>query len=243
MSLKSKKTKEKIMKTDNFKIIATAYTDFPEKFGIPRQSGIISGLMGKIVFEPEFRDCTALRGLEGYSHIWLLWKFSANEKKAWSPTVRPPRLGGNKRIGVFATRSPFRPNPIGLSCVKLESIAKTEDFGTVLTVSGLDLLNGTPIYDIKPYIPYTDSRPDAIGGFSTAVYENRLKVYIPPELADLLPKPTFKNLYEVLQNDPRPAYQSDPARIYSFEFAGHNIKFRVENDNLTVISISQTVDI
>lgn len=220
-----------------FEIIARVKTDFPTKFGIPRQSGIISALKGKIVFEPEFRDEASLRGLEGYSHLWLIWKFSENEGKEWSPTVRPPRLGGNKRMGVFATRSPFRPNPIGLSSVKIERIIKGTKEGTVIEISGADLLDGTPIYDIKPYIAYTDSHPEALGGFSEDVFENRLKVNFSEGIEESLEGETLIALKEILENDPRPAYQNDAERIYSFEFAGYNIKFKVNNEELVVISV------
>ncbi len=225
------------MKDDiTFNIIAKIRTDFPSKFGIPRQSGLVPGLKGKIVFEPEYRDKEALRGLEGYSHLWLLWKFSEAVGKEWSPTVRPPRLGGNKRMGVFATRSPFRPNPIGLSSVKIERIIESGEEGTVIEVSGADILDGTPIYDIKPYIAYTDSHPEATGGFSTDVFENSLKVNFSKQALETLPQEVLIPLKEVLAEDPRPAYQNDPERIYSFEFSDYQIKFKVNNDELTVIS-------
>ncbi len=219
-------------------IIARIRTDFPTKFGIPRQSGLVKSLKGKIVFEPEYRNAEALRGIEGYSHLWLLWKFSESVTDTWSPTVRPPRLGGNKRMGVFATRSPFRPNPIGLSSVKLERIISGTKDGTVLEVSGADLLDGTPIYDIKPYIAYTDSHPEAVGGFSADVYENKLSVVIPEELAKRLNEEEIIALTEILEMDPRPGYQTDD-RVYSFEFAKFRVSFRVSDDILTVVSVEK----
>lgn len=218
-------------------IIAKIHTDFPSKFGIPRQSGLVPELRAEIVFEPKYRDASALKGLEGFSHLWLLWKFSESVCEDWRPTVRPPRLGGNKRVGVFATRSPFRPNPIGLSCVRLEEIKQTADKGTVLIVSGADLLDGTPIYDIKPYIPYADSRPDASGGFSEDVFGDKLRVEIPEDYACLLTEEKLKALRAVLAGDPRPAYQEDEAREYGFDFAGFSIKFTVKQDVLTVTQI------
>ena len=226
---------------DNFelKIIAKIKTDFPTKFGIPRQSGLIKTLKGKIIFEPEYRNNEALRGLEGFSHLWLLWKFSEAVSESWSPTVRPPRLGGNKRMGVFATRSPFRPNPIGLSSVKLERIYHDGDNGTVIEVSGADLMDGTPIYDIKPYIAYTDSHPEALGGFSGDVFENTLTVNFTDKIAENLPKDILEPLTEILESDPRPGYKADGDRIYSFEYAGYNIKFSVDNNIMTVISVKK----
>ena len=226
---------------DNFelKIIAKIKTDFPTKFGIPRQSGLIKTLKGKIIFEPEYRNNEALRGLEGFSHLWLLWKFSEAVSDSWSPTVRPPRLGGNKRMGVFATRSPFRPNPIGLSSVKLERIYQDGDNGTVIEVSGADLMDGTPIYDIKPYIAYTDSHPEALGGFSGDVFENTLTVNFTDKIAENLPKEILEPLTEILESDPRPRYKADGDRIYSFEFAGYNIKFSIDNNIMTVISVKK----
>lgn len=218
------------------KIIARIKTDFPTKFGIPRQSGLIPELKAKIIFEPEYRNNEALRGLEGFSHLWLLWDFSEVSSKDWSPTVRPPRLGGNERMGVFATRSPFRPNPIGLSSVKLEKIIANTACGTVLEISGADLMNGTPIYDIKPYIAYTDSHPEALGGFSEKVFENTLKVDFPDELKIAMPETTAKALLKILECDPRPAYKADGDRVYSFEFSDFNIKFSVKENILTVLS-------
>lgn len=225
------------MKNNGFKKIAVIRTDFPEKFGIPRQSGIVKKLKGRIVFEPEYRDVSALRGLEDFTHLWLLWEFSENVGKEWSPTVRPPRLGGNKRVGVFATRSPFRPNPIGLSCVRLEGIRQNGKEGTVIDVSGADMLDGTPIYDIKPYIPYTDSHPEACGGFSEAVYDNNLEVEIPDGMIKDMDIDTQISLKEILSSDPRPGYKEDSDRVYGFDFAGYSIKFTVKDGILTVNDI------
>lgn len=219
------------------KKIAKIRTDFPSKFGIPRQSGLVPELKAQIVFEPKYRDASALKGLEGFSHLWILWEFSESVCEDWHPTVRPPRLGGNKRVGVFATRSPFRPNPIGLSSVKLEEIRKTSDKGTILIVSGADLLDGTPIYDIKPYIPYADSHPDAVGGFADDVFGDKLQVEIPNEFAKILTEEKLTALKAVLRNDPRPAYQNDENREYGFDFAGFSVKFTVKQDVLTVTSI------
>jgi tRNA-Thr(GGU) m(6)t(6)A37 methyltransferase TsaA len=219
------------------KPIAYIHTDFPEKFGIPRQSGIVKGLKGKIIFEPKYRDASALRGLEDFTHLWLIWKFSANDTDNWSPTVRPPRLGGNKRMGVFATRAPFRPNPIGLSCVKIEGITLSSVDGPIIEVSGADMLDGTPIYDIKPYIPYTDAHIEASGGFSDEVYGDLLKVEISDELIEKIPKEKSEALKEILSSDPRPAYKADGDRVYGFDFAGHSIKFKVESNKLTVTDI------
>ena len=221
------------------KIIARIRTDFPEKFGIPRQSGLVDTLRGEIVFEPEFRNADAVRGLEGFSHIWLIWAFSQAVRKSWSPTVRPPRLGGNARMGVFATRSPFRPNPIGLSCVKLEGVELTADRGPVIHVSGADLLDGTPIFDIKPYILYADSRPGALGGWTGGGREDTLlQVECPPELLLPLPEDRREALLGVLANDPRPHYQDDPERVYGLRFAGCNVRFTVAAGTLTVVEVS-----
>ena len=227
------------MKKYDLKVIARIETDFPTKFGIPRQSGLIPELHGRIIFEPEYRNPEALRGIDGYSHLWLLWEFSEVSAEGWSPTVRPPRLGGNKRMGVFATRSPFRPNPIGLSSVKLEKITENSKFGTVLEISGADLMNGTPIYDIKPYIAYTDSHPEATGGFSTDVFENTLTVEFPDTLKTQLSEIQANALIKILESDPRPAYKADGERIYSFEFGDFNIKFLVKNNILTVLSVEK----
>ena len=213
-------------------IIARVQSDFSTKFGIPRQSGLVEKTTSRILFEEPYRKPEALRGLEGYSHLWLLWLFSESAREGWSPTVRPPRLGGNARMGVFATRSPFRPNPIGLSCVKLLRIE-----GCELVVAGADLMDGTPILDIKPYLPFTDARPDAVGGFSDAVRENRLTVVFPPDLAEKLPADLREALAELLAEDPRPHSQDDPERIYGFPFAGHEVRFRVQGGELTVLSV------
>ncbi|MBQ8836979.1 MAG: tRNA (N6-threonylcarbamoyladenosine(37)-N6)-methyltransferase TrmO [Clostridia bacterium] len=213
-------------------IIAHIHTDFPTKFGIPRQSGL-ADFEATIVFDPEYRNSEALRGIEGYSHLWLIWKFSAAERDAWSPTVRPPRLGGNKRVGVFATRSPFRPNPIGLSSVKLLGVEKTAQ-GSVLRVSGADLMDGTPIYDIKPYLSFTDSHPDAVGGFADERKSYSLTVDFPNELLEKIPESKRDALVELLSEDPRPQYIEDSERVYGFEFANCEIKFTVSNGILTV---------
>ena len=222
---------------DNFKIIAHIKTDFPTKFGIPRQSGLIKSTKGKIVFCKEYRNPEALRGIEGFSHLWLLWKFSESVKEEWSPTVRPPRLGGNKRMGVFATRSPFRPNPIGLSSVKLEKIIENTLEGTVLEVSGVDLLDNTPIYDIKPYIPFTDSHPDATGGFSADVFDKSLEVSFEEDILNSIEENVIISLKEILAQDPRPSYQNDIDRIYSFEYSHYKIKFSVNGQKLRVHEI------
>lgn len=217
------------------KPIAVIHTDFPEKFGIPRQSGLIDELRGTVVFEPKYRNPEALRGLEDFSHIWLIWLFSKSVCEEFKPTVRPPRLGGNKRMGVFATRSPFRPNPIGLSLVRLEGIEKTVGSGSVLRVRGADIMDGTPIYDIKPYLPHTEAIPNARGGFSTAAAVHSLEVNFPQELLCRIPKELRSAAIAVLENDPRPAYQSD-GRIYGISFAGFNIGFFVKENTLTVVS-------
>ena len=219
------------------KVIAHIHSDFPTKFGIPRQSGLVESLKAKIVFEPEYRNSDALRGMEEYSHLWLIWEFSEAKRDTWSPTVRPPRLGGNKRMGVFATRSPFRPNPIGLSCVKLEAIDFTAENGPVIIVSGADLLDGTPIYDIKPYLPFADSRPDAIGGFADTVKGDQLQVQCSEEMMLQIPKQHRQAVIDILAQDPRPHYQQDPTRIYGMEYANMEIKFRVEDTTLVVCEI------
>ena len=215
--------------------IATIRTGFASKFGIPRQSGLVPELKGTIVFNPEYRNPDALRGLEGFSHIWLIWEFSEAVRDDWSPTVRPPRLGGNTRLGVFATRSPFRPNPIGLSCVKLESIEMGTPQGPVLHVSGADLMDGTPIYDIKPYIAYTDSHPDAVSGFAAKPAEYLLEVDFPGELLEKVPMEHRESLMAVLAHDPRPQYQDDPERIYGLEYAHLEVKFKVAGTKLRVL--------
>lgn len=220
----------------NIKPIAKIYTDFPTKFGIPRQSRRAENLIGKIIFEKEFQNDECIRGIEQFSHLWIIWQFSENEGK-WSNTVRPPRLGGNKRVGVFASRSPFRPNSIGLSCVKLEKVEKNSEGGCVLVVSGADIMNGTPVYDIKPYIPYTDSIPNAKGGFSSQVNEYSINVEIPETLLERVNENKREALKQLLADDPRPSYQNDPERIYGFYFADYEIKFKVQNEILKVIDI------
>lgn len=216
------------------KPIAHIHTDFPAKFGIPRQSGLVSSLSGVIVFTPEFRNSEALRGLEAYSHLWLIWQFSQAVRSGFSPTVRPPRLGGNRRMGVFATRSPFRPNPIGLSSVALEKIELQSPNGPLLYVSGADLMDNTPIYDIKPYLPFTDSHPNARAGFAEKTQAHALSVVFPEELLLKVPETKRCALTEILRQDPRPSYQTDPHRVYGFCFAGLEIKFTVCGDVLTV---------
>lgn len=219
--------------------IARMRSDFPTKFGIPRQSNLASSLRSTIVFEPEYRNADALRGLEGFSHIWIIWQFSEAVREDWSPTVRPPRLGGNARMGVFATRSPFRPNNLGLSCVKLERIEWDSAQGAVIHVSGADLMDGTPIFDIKPYIPYADSFPEALGGFTDTAGEYLLRVEFPQELLTLLPEDKRAAAIEVLTHDPRPSYQRKPGRVYGLAFAGFDIRFRVEEDALTVVDMEK----
>lgn len=219
------------------KVIAHIHTDFSDKFGIPRQSGLVPELQGVITFEPEYRSADAVRGLEGFSHIWIIWQFSKAVRENWSPTVRPPRLGGNTRLGVFATRSPFRPNAIGLSGVKLERVDTDAKDGPLLYVSGTDLLDGTPIFDIKPYLPYADSFPDAAGGFTDTSGDFLLQVVCPDALLEKVPQAKREALLGVLSHDPRPSYQDDPARIYGLTFAGLNVRFKVENSVLTVLEI------
>ena len=218
-------------------VIAHIHSDFPTKFGIPRQSGLVEALRARVVFTPEYRNPDALRGLEGFSHIWLIWQFSQAVREGWSPTVRPPRLGGNTRMGVFATRSPFRPNPIGLSCVGLERIDLHTPEGPVLWVTGADLMDGSPIYDIKPYLPYVDCRPEAVGGFAQAPKEPTLQVSLPPELAQQVPEALREALLGVLAQDPRPPYQHQPHRIYGLAFGGLEIRFTVDGDQLTVRAV------
>ena len=219
------------------KIIARIRSDFPSKFGIPRQSGLVEELKAELVFEPEYRNPEALRGIEGFSHIWLIWLFSEAVRASWSPTVRPPRLGGNTRMGVFATRSPFRPNPIGLSAVRLDGIRRDETLGQVLLVSGADLMDGTPILDIKPYLPFADSYPQASGGFAGQKIDGALKVEVSQPLLAQVPKEHRQALLGVLAQDPRPSYHTDPQRVYGMEFAGLEVKFSVQNDVLTVLTI------
>ena len=222
------------------KPIAFIRTEFPEKFGVPRQSGLARNLKGRIIFEPEYRNPDALRGLDGFSHIWLIWEFSANRTTSqWQPTVRPPRLGGNAHMGVFATRSPFRPNPLGLSCVKIHSVELSTPDGPVVTVLGADLMDGTPIYDIKPYIRYADSRPEAVCGYVDALEERSLKVVFPSELsAKIADTEVIPSLVETLRLDPRPSYHDDPQREYGLSFAGYNIRFHVSGNVLEVTDVA-----
>jgi len=217
------------------KPIAHIQSDFPTKFGIPRQSGLVDGLEATVIFEPEYRNPDMLRGLEDFSHIWLIWEFSASE--GWSPTVRPPRLGGNTRLGVFATRSPFRPNALGLSPVRLAGIERTKSLGPVLRVRGADLMDGTPVYDIKPYVPYADAIPDARGGFANTPAVETLAVDLPPALLKQFPAEKTEALRAILAHDPRPAYQRDAEKIYGLDFAGFRVRFRVRGKQLTVFSL------
>ncbi len=226
------------MDTVNIQIIARMHSDFATKFGIPRQSGLVEELRSTIVFEPEFRNTDALRGIEDFSHLWLIWQFSEAVRSDWSPTVRPPRLGGNTRIGVFATRSPFRPNHLGLSSVRLLGVEHTRQFGTVLHVGGADLMDGTPIFDIKPYIPYGDCHPDATGGFTDSAGEFLLRVDFPAPLLAKLPEEKRSAAMGVLSHDPRPSYQRSPQRVYGLNFAGFDIRFQVDGDHLTVIEVN-----
>lgn len=221
------------------KVIAHIHTAFPTKFGIPRQSGLVDSLRGEVIFTPEYRNADAVRGLEDFSYIWLVWQFSGAVRDNWSPTVRPPRLGGNTRMGVFATRSPFRPNPLGLSSVKLESIEHRPDVGPVLIVRGADLMDGTPIYDIKPYIPYADCHPDASEGFTGQTRMHLLQVEFPPTLMAQVPEADRDALTGVLASDPRPSYQHDPERVYGMEFAGLEVHFQVDGEVLTVTDVSR----
>jgi len=227
--------------TFTLRVVARIHSDFTTKFGIPRQSGLVPEQRSAIVFEPEFRDANALRGLDGYSHIWLLWGFSAakQSEKGWSPMVKPPRLGGNKRMGVFASRSPFRPNPIGLSSVKLVGMEAKEGMGTVLYVSGADLMDGTPIYDIKPYLSFTDSHPEAVNGFAGEHYDYALEVEFPEEWLAMIPEEKREALIGSLKQDPRPAYHDDPEMPYGFEFAGVDVRFKVRDNVLTVFEIEK----
>lgn len=219
--------------------IAHMKSDFSTKFGIPRQSGLVQQLRSTIVFQPEFRNADALRGIEGFSHLWIIWQFSEAVRTQWSPTVRPPRLGGNTRMGVFATRSPFRPNNLGLSCVKLLGVEETAEFGTVIHVGGADLMDGTPIFDIKPYIPYADCQPDAIGGFTDTAANFLLEVDFPASLLSLLPETKRDAAVQVLSHDPRPSYQRKPGRVYGLTFAGFDIRFTVEESTLTVVAVEK----
>ncbi|MBE7007644.1 MAG: tRNA (N6-threonylcarbamoyladenosine(37)-N6)-methyltransferase TrmO [Ruminococcaceae bacterium] len=226
------------MERHTIKVIARIRSDFPTKFGVPRQSGLVPELRARVVFEPEYRSPDALRGIEGFSHLWLIWQFSGAVRDDWSPTVRPPRLGGNTRMGVFATRSPFRPNPLGLSCVKLEGVEWDAEDGPALLVSGADLMDGTPIYDVKPYVPYADAHPDALGGFASARAET-VAVEFPPELLARVPEERRAALTGVLAQDPRPQYQDDPERVYGMAFGGMEVRFRVSGGVLTVVDVER----
>ena len=223
--------------THNLRVVARIHTAFPTKFGVPRQSGLVDALKAQVIFEPEYRNPDALRGLEEYSHIWLIWQFSGAVRENWSPTVRPPRLGGNTRMGVFATRSPFRPNPIGLSSVRLERVELHTPQGPILHVAGADLMDGTPIYDIKPYISYADSHPNATGGFTTGLDERLLEVDFPPRWQALVPPEELEALVGVLSHDPRPSYQKDPERVYGLPFGGLDVRFTVAEGVLTVCEV------
>lgn len=224
------------MQEHTLRVIARIHSDFPTKFAIPRQSGLVDALKSAVVFEPEFRNPDALRGLDGFSHLWLIWQFSENLRKDWSPTVRPPRLGGNVRLGVFATRSPFRPNPVGLSCVRLERVELSTADGPVLHIAGADLMDGTPVYDIKPYLPYADCKPEATGGFAPGPDET-LCVNFPAELLAKVPEHLREGAVGVLAQDPRPPYQHDPARVYGFRFGPVELKFTVDGGVLTVRAV------
>ena len=221
----------------SMKPVARIYSEFEGKFGVPRQSGLVEALEALVVFEPEYRDPAALRGLEGFSHVWLIWVFDQAVRQGWSPTVRPPRLGGNARLGVFATRSPFRPNPIALSAVTLAGMEETREWGTVLRIRGADLMDGTPILDIKPYLPYADCRPEAVGGFASAPAGETLAVECLPEIWEKVPPERREALRAVLALDPRPRYQDDPERVYGFRFAGLEVRFSVARDVLRVREI------
>ena len=218
-------------------VIARMHSDFATKFGIPRQSGLVEELRSTIVFEPEVRNADALRGIEGFSHLWIIWQFSEAVRTGWSPTVRPPRLGGNTRMGVFATRSPFRPNNLGLSCVKLLGVEETAEHGFVLHVGGADLMDGTPIFDIKPYVPYADAHPEAVGGFTDTADAFLLDVAFPDALLAILPAEKRQAAISVLSHDPRPSYQRKPDRVYGLTFAGYDIRFTVEDTILTVVAV------
>ena len=227
------------MEIHEIKVIARIRSDFKTKFGIPRQSGLVEELRATVVFEPEYRNPEALRGMEGFSHLWLIWQCSENVREDWSPTVRPPRLGGNTRLGVFATRSPFRPNSIGLSCVRILGLRQDGELGTVIDVAGADLMDGTPIYDIKPYAPYADCHPEALGGFAST-RPDVIPVEFPEALLALIPKEKRAGLTGVLAHDPRPRYQTDEERIYGMDFGGFNVKFRVAGGTLTVTEVTKT---
>ncbi|MBR6788344.1 MAG: tRNA (N6-threonylcarbamoyladenosine(37)-N6)-methyltransferase TrmO [Clostridia bacterium] len=226
------------MKEIGMKIIARIKSDFSDKFGLPRQSGLVSELKSYVIFEPEYRNADALKGIEDFSHLWLLWYFDRSDREDWSATVRPPKLGGNKRVGVFATRSPFRPNPIGLSSVRLDEVIDTKE-GKVLVVSGADIADGTPVFDVKPYLAYTDSHENARGGFTEGLNNLKLNVYIDEKLSQKFPSQKLNALISVLEQDPRPGYHDDPERVYGFSFAGYEIKFKVKNKEVEVISIEK----
>lgn len=233
----------KQMSEHTMKVIARMQSPFGSKFGIPRQSGVVPELRSTIVFEPEYRDSEALRGMEGFSHLWLIWQFSEAARDSWSPTVRPPRLGGNTRMGVFATRSPFRPNPIGLSCVEIVSIEERPGLGTVIVVAGADLMDSTPIYDIKPYTVYADCHPEARSGFASASWQRELELVFPEELRQRLgDEQSYEALCGVLRNDPRPSYHKDPERVYGMDFGEYNVKFRVNDGVLEVLDIKKETD-
>lgn len=227
------------MENVNIQIIARMKSDFPTKFGIPRQSGLVQELRSTIIFEPEFRTADALRGLEDFSHLWIIWQFSEAVRQDWSPTIRPPRLGGNTRLGVFASRSPFRPNSLGLSSVKILGLEQTAKYGTVIHVAGADLMDGTPIFDIKPYIPYSDCHTDATGGFTDTADDYILDVVISQELLGIIPTEKHDAVKGILSHDPRPSYQRKPERIYGISFAGFNIRFQVQDKTLNVIEIKE----
>lgn len=227
------------MQNVTIQVIARMKSDFPSKFGIPRQSGLVEQLQSTIIFEPEFRNADALRGLEAFSHLWIIWQFSEAVRKDWSPTIRPPRLGGNTRMGVFATRSPFRPNNLGLSSVKILGLEQTPNHGTVIHVAGADLMDGTPIFDIKPYIPYSDCHQDATGGFTDSADEFILEVKVADDLINKMPENKRTALLGILSHDPRPSYQNDPERIYGISFAGFNIRFHVNNSVLEVLTVEK----
>ncbi len=227
------------MENVNIQVIARMKSDFPTKFGIPRQSGLVEELRSTIIFEPAYRNSDALRGLEDFSHLWIIWQFSEAVRKDWSPTIRPPRLGGNARMGVFATRSPFRPNNLGLSSVKILGLEHTAKYGTVIHVAGADLMDGTPIFDIKPYIPYSDCHTEATGGFTDTAEDFLLDVHIDTPLINKIPETKRNALLGVLSHDPRPSYQKDPQRVYGISFGGFNIRFQVQDKTLTVIEIKE----
>ncbi|MBQ3782377.1 MAG: tRNA (N6-threonylcarbamoyladenosine(37)-N6)-methyltransferase TrmO [Lachnospiraceae bacterium] len=221
------------------KVIGHVECLFNEKFGLPRQSGLVNEIKARIIFEPEFRTWDAFKGIEEYSHIWILWNFSESKKDNWSATVKPPRLGGNQRMGVFATRSPFRPNPIGMSCVKLEKAVYDEKLGTILYIQGSDMMNGTPVYDIKPYIPYTDSHPEAVGGFADKVFEHKLSVEISKELQMKLSEDELVVIIKIIEQDPRPSYINDEKRLYGVTYGNKNVKFKVKETLATIAEIEE----